>query len=92
MGTSMAQPKSSLASTLERLLLFCGGIFIVVAALFNPRSMSLLPRAITILGGALAISLASMPYWPVYRKWREELDREIDDQERELNEAGNNSK
>jgi Flp pilus assembly protein TadB len=88
----MPQADASIVAKLKRLFLFVSGVAVLVIGFINPFHVSLLRRAAVIAGGLLAINAATIYYWPIFRKRREQQDREMDELERELDKAERDSK
>ena len=88
----MAQAKPKVSATLNRLLVFLAGIAALVVGLINPFQVPLWRRVTVIVFGLLMIGGSSMYYWPLYRKQREQMDREIDELDREMDQVDRDSR
>src|SRR4029077_13973434 len=80
--------KSHFKDTLLRMFLLCGGIAVVAVSLVGKSPYGLrLPlwwRATGMAMGFLLIYVSLIYYLPKYRKMREELSKELDEAEKEL--------
>ena len=71
-----------------RLFWLCAGILLFVVGLTRtmPQPHPIWRRLLALGGGGFFIYIASAYYFPRYRKQREELKRELDEGEREIEE------
>ena len=88
----MPEPRLPLTKTLQPIFWFLAGIALLILAVTNPRDVSPLRRTATGAGALLMLFISTRYYWPVYRKRREQLYRELDDMERESDELDRGAK
>jgi hypothetical protein len=84
----VARSKIRFRETLLRLFGLCGGLGLVVLGLIGRNAagdkVQLWRRGAVIAGGLFFLYCGSMYYWPKYRRVREQLDREWEQECREL--------
>jgi hypothetical protein len=86
----MAQQKFQVGAALKRSVYVCIGLAFLAAGLTgwsaNGGEVGLSRRAVGIGGGLFFVYCGSMYYFPKYRKRRAELNRLLDEADRELGE------
>jgi hypothetical protein len=84
----MAKQKPQVGPTLKRLFWICAGLALIVLGVLrqniNGEALALWRRLLVIAGGLFFLYCDSMYYFPKYRRRRGELDRVLDETEREL--------
>jgi hypothetical protein len=90
--SKMPEPRLPITKTLQHTFWFLAGIAALVAAAINPLHVSSLRQIGIVAFGLVWLLTSTMYYWPVFRKRREELNKDMDEMEKELDDVDRSSK